>query len=124
MIYYDVIVELMNIHEIICKISNQAISGTSHDNLVRFSAISSFHQCLLQFYKIKKDMPFNSHAGADPGFLEGGFKSTKGGSFPTFHLIFHKFSHENERICLQRGFKRPPRTPSKSATAMVAILVM
>ena len=53
MIFYDVIVEIMNIHEIICKISNKAISGTSHDNLVRFSAISSFHQCLLQFYKIK-----------------------------------------------------------------------
>ena len=48
MIYYDVIVELMNIHEIICKLSNQAISGTSHDNLVRFSANSSFYQCLLQ----------------------------------------------------------------------------
>ena len=53
MIFYDVIVELMNIHEIICKIANQAISGASHDNLVRFSAISSFDQCLLQFYKIK-----------------------------------------------------------------------
>ena len=38
MIYYDVIVELMNYYEIICKISNQAISETSHDNLVRFSA--------------------------------------------------------------------------------------
>ena len=27
---------------------NCAISGASHDNLVRFSAISSFHQCLFQ----------------------------------------------------------------------------
>ena len=53
MFYYDVIVELMNIHEIKCKISNQAISGTSPCNLLRFSAINSFHQCLLQFYKIK-----------------------------------------------------------------------
>ena len=53
MIFYDIIVELMNIPEIICKMSNQAISGTSHNNFVRFSAISSFHQCLLQFYKIK-----------------------------------------------------------------------
>ena len=43
----------MNIHEIKCKISKQAISGTSHDNLVRFSAISSFYQCLFQFYKLK-----------------------------------------------------------------------
>ena len=51
MCFYDVIVELMNIHEIKCKISNQAISGTSHDNLVRFAAFSSFHQFLLQFYK-------------------------------------------------------------------------
>ena len=25
--------------------------------------------------------------GADPEFLEGGFKSTKGGSFSTFYLI-------------------------------------
>ena len=53
MFFYDVIVDLMNIHEIKCKISNQAISGTSHDNLVRFSAISSFPQCLLQYFKIK-----------------------------------------------------------------------
>ena len=53
MFLYDVIVELMNIHEIKCKISNQAISRTSHVNLVRFSAISSFHQYLLQFNEIK-----------------------------------------------------------------------
>ena len=53
MCFYDVIVELMNIHEIKSQITNQAISGTSHDNLVRFSEISFFHQCLLQFYKIK-----------------------------------------------------------------------
>ena len=53
MIFYDVIVELMNIHEIICRISNQAIPGTRHDNLARISAVNSFHQCLLQFYKIK-----------------------------------------------------------------------
>ena len=51
--FYDVIAELMNIHEIKCKISNQVISGTSYDNLGRFSAISSFHQCLFRLYKIK-----------------------------------------------------------------------
>ena len=49
MFLYDIIVELMNIHEIKCKVSNQAISGTSHDNLVRFAAVSSFDQCLHQF---------------------------------------------------------------------------
>ena len=48
----DIIVELMNIHETKCKYLNQVISGTSRDNLMRFSAISSVHQCLL-FYKIK-----------------------------------------------------------------------
>ena len=53
MCFYDIIVELMNIHEIKSQITNQAIAGTSHDNLVRFSAISFSHQCLLQFYKIK-----------------------------------------------------------------------
>ena len=53
MCFYDIIMELMNIHEIKCQLTNQAISETSHDNLVRFSAISSFYQCLLQFYKIK-----------------------------------------------------------------------
>ena len=42
MFFYDVIVELMNVHEIKCKISNQAISGTSHDNLVGFSAINVY----------------------------------------------------------------------------------
>ena len=49
---YDAIVELMNIHKIKCQTTNQANSGTSHDNLVRFSRIRSIHQCLLQFYKI------------------------------------------------------------------------
>ena len=53
MFFNDVIVELMNIHEIKCQISNQSISGTSHDNLMRFSAVSFFHQCPLKFYKIK-----------------------------------------------------------------------
>ena len=53
MFLYEVIVELMNIYEIKYKISNQAISRTSHDNLVRFAAISSFHQCVLKLYKIK-----------------------------------------------------------------------
>ena len=53
MCFYNIIVELMNIHEIKSLITNQAIAGTSHDNLVRFSAISFFHRCLLQFYKIK-----------------------------------------------------------------------
>ena len=52
MCFYDIIVELMNILEIKSQITNQAIAGTSHDNLVRFSAISFFHQCLVQFYKI------------------------------------------------------------------------
>ena len=50
MCFYDIIVEFMNIHEMKSQITNQAIAGTSHDNLVRFSAISFFHQSLLQFY--------------------------------------------------------------------------
>ena len=40
-------------------------------------------------------------SGADPIFLEGGFKYIKvcvwgGGSFSAFYLDFHKFSHEIE----------------------------
>ena len=42
MCFFDVIVALMNIHEIKCQISKQAISETSDDNLVRFSASSTF----------------------------------------------------------------------------------
>ena len=54
---------------------------------------------------------------ADPGFLEGGFKSIKRGSFSTFYLIFHKFSHEIEIIWSQRGVQgntgmvEPPLNP-------------
>ena len=51
MCFYDIIVELMKIHEIKNQITNQAIAGTSHDNLVRFFGNQSFFQCLLQFYK-------------------------------------------------------------------------
>ena len=36
MCFYDVIVELMNIHEMKCQITDQAISGTGHDTLMRF----------------------------------------------------------------------------------------
>ena len=43
----------MNFQEIKCQISNQAISENSDDNLVRFSAISTFYQCLFHLYKIK-----------------------------------------------------------------------
>ena len=50
-----------------------------------------------------------------------GVKSTKGGSFPTFYLIFHKFSHGIERICVQMGvlLQTNPRTPSKSVTLIL-----
>ena len=61
MCIYEVILELKNIHEIKCQITNQAISGTSHDNLVRFLAVRSFHLSLLQFNKIKTFiMTFNN----------------------------------------------------------------
>ena len=53
MCFYDVIVALMNIHEIKCKISKQAISVTSDNNLVRFSAINAFLQGLFHIHKIK-----------------------------------------------------------------------
>ena len=42
-------------------------------------------------------------SGADPGFLEGGFRSMKRGSFSTLYMIFHKFPHEIEIIWFQRG---------------------
>ena len=57
------------------------------------------------------ELEFFLDSGADPGFLEGGFKSTKGGSFPRIYLIFHKFSHKIERICLQRGVQANPPNP-------------
>ena len=37
---------------------------------------------------------------ADPGFLEGGFNSTKGGSYSTYLLIFH---NEYEIVWGKRG---------------------
>ena len=42
-------------------------------------------------------------SGADPGFLKGGFRSTKGGSFSMFNRIFLNFSHENEIIWFRWG---------------------
>ena len=60
MCFYDVIVALMNIHEIKCQISKQVISETSDDNLARFSAINNFHQCLFHIHKAKPlAMTFN-----------------------------------------------------------------
>ena len=53
MCFYDVIVALMNINEIKCQISKQAISETSDDNLAGFSAINAFYQCLFHIHKIK-----------------------------------------------------------------------
>ena len=59
MCFYDVIVALMNIHKIKCQISKQAISETSDDNLVRFSAISTFINVYFIFTKSKPlDMTF------------------------------------------------------------------
>ena len=37
-------------------------------------------------------------AGADPRFLDRGFKFRKGGSFSQFCVIFSKIPHENEII--------------------------
>ena len=49
--------------------------------------------------------------GADPGFLKGGFKFTKGGSFTHFHLHFLKFPHENKVIWSQWGVQVNPPNP-------------
>ena len=46
-VLYDVIVELMNIHEIKCRNSNQAIFETCDDNLARFSAVNQTQNSLL-----------------------------------------------------------------------------
>ena len=51
------------------------------------------------------------HAGADPGFLEGGFKFTKGGSFCWFNPTFQINPHENEIIWPQRGVPANPLNP-------------
>ena len=45
---------------------------------------------------------FDTLAGADPGFLEGGSNPSRGGSFSTFDLFFNKFPHETEIIWSQR----------------------
>ena len=59
MCFYDVIVALMNIHEIKWQISKQAISKTSDDYLVRFSAISTFINVYFIFTESKPlDMTF------------------------------------------------------------------
>ena len=52
-----------------------------------------------------------AHTGADPGLMEGGFKSIQGGSFITFYLIFRKFPHEIEIIWSQRGVRENPLNP-------------
>ena len=60
MCFYDVIVALMNINEIKCQISKQAISETSDDNLVRLSAIITFINVYFIFTQSKPlDMTFN-----------------------------------------------------------------
>ena len=62
MCFYGVIVALMNIHEIKCQISKQAISETSDDNLARFSVISTFFNIYFIFTKSKPlDMTFKSN---------------------------------------------------------------
>ena len=48
---------------------------------------------------------------ADPGFLKGGFKFTKGGSFSNFYPYFLKFPHENEVIWFQSGVRVNPPNP-------------
>ena len=59
MCFYDVIVALMNIHEIKWQISKQSISKTSDDYLVRFSAISTFINVYFIFTESKPlDMTF------------------------------------------------------------------
>ena len=40
----------------------------------------------------------NMYSGADPGFLDRGFKFRKRGLFSQFCLIFSKIPHENEII--------------------------
>ena len=52
--------------------------------------------------------------GADPGFLERGFKFTKGGGgrFSAFTLIdFYENPHENEIILSKRGIRSNPLNP-------------
>ena len=49
----------------------------------------------------------------------GGSNPTKGGSFSTYYLIFHKFPHETEIIWSPRGIQANHLNPSKSATVLV-----
>ena len=51
--------------------------------------------------------------GADPGFLDRGFKFRKGGLFSQCCLIFSKIPHENEIIQFKRGVgqSKPPLDP-------------
>ena len=44
-------------------------------------------------------------------FLKGGSNPSGGGSFSTFYLIFHKFSHEIEIIWFQKGVKANHQNP-------------
>ena len=56
------------------------------------------------------------NTGADPGFLEGGFKFIKGGSFSTFYLIFLKIPHDIKIIWFQRGVQVNHPNPLYSTT--------
>ena len=57
--FYDVIVDLLNIHEIKYQITDQAISGTCHDNLVRFWQSIPIINVYFSFIKSKPlDMTF------------------------------------------------------------------
>ena len=51
-------------------------------------------------------------------FWKVGSNPSRGGLVSTFYLIFHKFSHEIEVICSQRGFKQTTRPACKSATGL------
>ena len=62
------------------------------------------------------------YRGADPGFLDSGFKFTEGefdllivADYLLFFLVFLKILHENAIVLSQRGFER---TPSGSTTAI------
>ena len=61
----------------------------------------------------------NIYTGADPGFLDSGFKFIEGendllivADYLLFFLVFLKILHENVIVLSQRGFERTPLNPN------------
>ena len=70
--------------------------------ILQFRSVLNVEKCF------KERKLLNMISGADPRFLEGGSNPTRGVSFLTFYLIFHRFCHESEIILSESGVRANP----------------